>query len=163
MKSWQDKPVEVSYLLNPSFCGELFRRSMKKYKNVTSNNLPYPLIFLILPIVLHKVTRDKMPSTARKKMHTWLQENPEVKINFAKRANNLVPITKETIIFLLQLNAIEIDDKGNLKLKNYRRKNITSQKEGEVANCYRKAEIIGHWFGKMEKVSTIYTMWGVRP
>lgn len=163
MISWKDKPIEIAYLLNPSFCGEIIRRCIKKYEKVTSNNLPYPLIFLILPIVLHKETREKMPSTARKKMHIWLQEYPEVKVDFAKRANNLVPISKETMIFLLQLNALEIDDKGNIKLISYRRTNIPSQKKGEVEKCYRKAEIVGHWFARMKKSSTIYTMWGVKP
>lgn len=83
MKSWESRPTEVANLLNPAFCGEILSNTISSYHSTTHKNFPFALSFLILPIVLHSPTRRTMPP--RKGMHVWLQENPEIKINFANR------------------------------------------------------------------------------
>ncbi|PPB08836.1 three component ABC system middle component [Brevibacillus laterosporus] len=163
MKSWYERPQEIAYLLNPAFCGEVIRRSTTKYYENTDVPFQYPLLFLILPIVLHRATRDKFPSSSRKQMHVWLQENQSVRIGFASRAKELVPITKESVIFLMQLDALEINNNGNVQVPKYRKVKLDGHTDGEIAEIMNRAEMIGKWFSRAGTVSTIYTMWGVKP
>lgn len=164
MIPWENRPVEIAYLLNPSFCGEIVRRCIKKYETINSMGFPYPLLFFILPIVLHRLTRESISPRQRSQLHVWLQNNQYVRVGFAERAKHLVSITKESVAFLLQLNSIIVDDKANIKVNNY---NPTDQAKSieaaEVLDCYKKAEIVGRWFAKAGTPTNIYIMWGVRP
>lgn len=161
MIAWDRRPIEIASLLNPAFCGEVIRRCIEKYEKVSSQPLPYPLVYLILPLVLHKKTRETI--SPKKQLHAWLQSHEEVKIGFADRTKELVPITKEALLFLLQVGVIEVDDQARLSAIRYDRRVPASQKEGEIDNCYHTSEVIGRWFAQSGNVTTIYALWGIRP
>lgn len=57
MKSWNMRSHEVAFLLNPAFCGRVLYSTIKTYNEKTSRAFPFPLIYLVLPLVLHKETR----------------------------------------------------------------------------------------------------------
>lgn len=161
MDSWENRPVEIAYLLNPAFCGEIICRTVKEYNEKSSNLFPYPLLFLILPIILHRTTRKKIGR--QRQMHNWLQIYPEVRIDFAARAKNLIPITKEAINFLLQANAIKIDETAGITVVPRSRSNIHLTLENEVGECYKKAKILGRWLARVGAPINAYVMWGVKP
>ena len=96
-------------------------------------------------------------------MHVWIQENQKVRIGFADRAKNLVPVTNETIAFLMQLKAMHIDIDGIIKITRHKKVSLANHNYGEIADILKKAEIIGKWFANAGTASTIYTMWGVKP
>jgi len=156
---WEERPREIAYLLNPAFCGEILRNAIKEY-NSHSGPFPYVLAYLILPIVLHKKTRERIHS--RSKMHTFLQKNPDLKIGFAERARQLVTVTNESLTFLMQLGYIELDD-ARLKATSKRTNKINIDTYTEIYDCFQKALIVGRWFARSENTITVFTMWGVRP
>jgi hypothetical protein len=158
---WERRPIEIASLLNPAFCGEVLRRCIEEYEKVASHPFPFPLLYLVLPIVLHKNTRETIAS--QRQLHVWLQSHEEVKIGFANRTRQLLPITKEALLFLLQVQAISIDEQAQLNTIRYQRRTPSSQKEGEINNCYKTAVIIGRWFARAGSVTTIYALWGIRP
>ena len=94
-------------------------------------------------------------------MHVWLQDNQNVRIGFAERARDIVPVTKETVAFLLQVGAIAVDDRAGVRLTRYVSRNVPVNQE--ITDCYKKAEIVGRWFARAGAPAAIYTMWGVRP
>jgi hypothetical protein len=154
----------VENLLNPSFCGILIRKAAFEYKKYAKAPLPYALIYLILPLALHSLTRKSILKSERKKLHTWLQENPEVKIQFAERVRNIVPIVNETLVFLFSVKAAEFDQDGNLNVVKHERKgNLKVDFDLEVYECAIAAGIIGRWFAKTNSITTIYAMFGVKP
>ena len=163
MIPWEKRPVEIANLLNPAFCGEVLRRCIAKYQVMSMRPFPYLLAFLVLPIVLHHKTREVIPTSARKQMHTWLMENQDIKIGFADRAKNLIQITKETITFLLQIGTLEMNKQGLTITSDYKPCNICGQTIGEVHDCYKKAEIFGQMLARAGSPTTIYIMWGVKP
>lgn len=160
MKLWHQRTKEIAYLFNPAFCGEIIRLSIKAYQKVNSEGMPISLAFLVLPIILHKNTRINLP-TAKKYLHAWIQENPEVLIGFSDRASELVQISREAILFLLQKDLIVIQN-SCLKVKNYRRKNVEGL-EGEASECFNKALTLGTLLSKAGTHSSIYAMFGVKP
>lgn len=166
MQSWRERPIEYANLLNPAFCAILLHSSIKGYQKEKNSGMPYPLVFLVLPIVLHRSTRDVLPKKIVTKLHSWLQERPEVRVGFGERTKHLVPYTKEALSFGMQTKVINIDSQGNLiwvqrKLKDT--STISWSKEAETTRCYKKSEFIGRWLAQAGEVSTIYTMWGICP
>ncbi|WP_442969853.1 three component ABC system middle component [Roseburia sp. AM23-20] len=47
---------EVAFLLNPAFCGRILYSTIRTYNEKTNRAFPFPLIYLVLPLVLHKET-----------------------------------------------------------------------------------------------------------
>lgn len=153
---------EVAYLLNPAFCGRLLYATIKAYSEKINQAFPFPLIYLVLPLVLHKETRNNISS--RTQLLLWVQKNPQLLIDFSKRARELVPITNESIEFLLQTKRIVLTLNGDLEIPaNTRVLSKTKFVDDEISECIKKSEHIAKWFAETGKVETIYIELGVRP
>src|SRR6266699_1933084 len=100
MIRWEERPVEIANLFNPAFCGEILRRCISSYQQTNSLPLPYPLLFLVLPIILHRDTRERISPRQRLTLHAWLQKHPgdcqvpdlldaKTRVNKGQAANHL--------------------------------------------------------------------------
>ena len=167
MKSWKKRPSEVANLINPAFCTVILQNAIKGYQSKLKEGMPFPLIFVVLPIVLHPKTRVILPKNTTKKFYSWLNEYPEINIRFANRARSLVPYTKESIAFGIKQQIFDVSDRGNLVLvkKNKLLKNPKKiwLKDSEVYQCYLKANFLGKWFTTINDVSNIFVALGIRP
>ena len=166
MRRWSDRPLEIAHLLNPAFCGEVLCETISGYTRECRNPLPFSLVFLILPVVLHEKTRETMPATTRIPMHDWLSKNPEVRIDFAERARHLVPIAKEALSFLMQLSAVTLDTEGvssGLRAETHRNSGLEGAAAVALEPYFKKARHLGVWFARAGEPANVYTMWGIRP
>lgn len=159
MKVWHERPAEVAYLLNPAFCGEVIARCSYSHLEENGRGLPFSVSFLVLPIVLHGPTREKLDIRTRQ-LHVWLQSNPSVRIGFADRVRGMKEITQESIRFVIQHGRVELGDDGTFQAKHPRTVDSTAS---EGADCYRKASALGRLLGRAGNETAIFTMWGVRP
>ena len=96
-------------------------------------------------------------------MQVWIQRNPEVLIDFSRRAKSLISVTNEAIEFLLnsRIIAVEAAELELLVLLKTSKQKVISDEE--VLNCFAKAEALGKWFARAGAAENIYTSWGVRP
>jgi len=163
MLPWDERPTEVANLLNPAFLAVLIRDAVKEYQKEGGDPMSYSLPFIILPIVLHRPTRERLPSTTRTAMHTWLEKTPEVRIGFTSRAQRLSSFVREAILFGLQRDIYQIDDSGDLADTNSRLGTLPGPKTADHKQCRKQAKFLGRWFAKLSDPETIYTMWGGRP
>lgn len=167
MINWGSRPVEIANLLNPAFCGFLIREFLKGYEEKKGEGMPYELVFLLLPIVLHKHTRNLLPRSISTFMHVWLQSNPEIRIGFSKRTKDLIPFTKEAILFMIKRDLITTDENGRLYSSNKPYNKSLLRLDEDIRIYLReyqsKAKLIGKWFAVTGTSSTIYTMWGISP
>lgn len=63
MIPWSKRTPEIANLLNPSFCAILLYSATFEYqKKAKNNSMPFPLLYLVLPIILHKSTRNRVNS-----------------------------------------------------------------------------------------------------
>ena len=124
LPSWENRPVTVANLLNPAFCGEIIRIMLKAYKTETNKSLPFELVFLVLPLVLHKQSRESLPSTTSKNFYEWLEENTMTKIYLVDKIKNIVSYTREAILFLIYHEAININNNGELDFVPYRKSSL---------------------------------------
>lgn len=162
MRYWHFRAKEVAYLLNPAFCGRLLYGCIKKYNEETKRNFPFPLIYLILPLVLHKKTRERISS--RTQLTIWQQRYPELLIGFADRTKDMVQITNEAIEFLLQSGTVLLTNSAELEIsQTIRSLSKTKYVNDEIKDCINKSEHVAKWFAATGKVETIYVSLGVRP
>jgi hypothetical protein len=160
---WEERPTEVASLINPAFCSILLCDSIMDFHEKTGRGMPYPLLFLVLPLVLHKPTREVLPRTTRTPMHVWLQKKPEVRVGFSERTRHLVPYTRESLIFGIRHGIIAVIRSGDLIPGNKRLGNVTWPRTAEPTMCRTKARLVGRWFAQAGDVSTTFTMWGICP
>jgi hypothetical protein len=163
MIPWYMRPTEVANLLNPSFCGLLLREFISSYESKKQLGVPYELIFLALPIILHKNTRELLPRTVRTQMHVWLQNHPFIRVEFANRVKELVPFTKESLMFLMHRELIKVESDGLLVVGTGKYGTSLGTGQNELYECVDKARFLGKWFAQAGTSNTIYLMWGIRP
>ena len=162
MKNWNLRTHEVAFLLNPAFCGRVLYSTIKTYNEKANRALPFPLIYLVLPLVLHKETRAHINS--RTQLQLWVQRYPQLLIDFPKRARELVPITNESDEFLLQTGNIILTPNGELEISpTLKSLSKTKFVDDEISECLKKGEHVAKWFVAAGKAETIYIELGVRP
>ncbi len=162
MKNWENRATEIAYLLNPAFCGRIIYHAIKTYQQESKRPMPFPLVYLILPMVLHRKTRERIKSITQ--MQIWIQRNPEMLIGFADRAQSMVPITNEAVEFLMQSGIVTLTNNAELELsKLFKALSTTKYTNDEIKECISKSSSVAKWFAKAGTVETIYVSWGVRP
>jgi len=165
LDGWSDRSIEEAHLLNPAFCCTMLNSFIFGYSNIHSDGLPYPIIYMILPIVLHKSTRETLPKNTKKSLASWLHQNQKVRIQFYERLIALKPYTQEALIFGFTYDWFELHPKGKLTSKfneSQIKKMINSMSE-EARECVLRARFIGKWFARAGSVPTLMYLWGVTP
>lgn len=164
MIAWEQRPVEIANLLNPAYCAVLLADAVGGYRSRNNDKMPIAFVFLILPLVLHKQTREALPRTTRTDLHVWLQRNPEIRFEAGRRFAGLVPYTKESLLFGVKYELFEVDDSGALQAsRNVGQQSVVGSQDTEAAVIRERARFLGRWFAKTGDPVNAYTMWGVRP
>jgi hypothetical protein len=165
LKTWPERPQDVSNLLNPAFLGLLTYRAVGGFKREKSTGMPFELAFLVPPLVLHGATRVRLPRSITTSLPTWLQEHRDTLVEFGRRTRALVPYAREAIEFLLERSVLEFDDQGHLDIGTGTIRGVTryQQTSEEIEDCYKRAEFVGRWLALGGNSATIYVLFGIRP
>lgn len=160
MIPWSKRTPEIANLLNPSFCAILLYSAIFEYQKKAKNNMPFSLLYLVMPIVLHKNTRNRVNS--RENMVVWLQRNPDVLIGFADRAKSLIGFTNEAIEFLLFQGNCEIIDGGLSIIKTVSKSKIVqyAANDQEIAECIQKRSMLDGGFIICTPWKIYILLWG---
>ncbi|MBO0938348.1 hypothetical protein J2I47_17485 [Fibrella sp. HMF5335] len=162
MITWNERPGEIANLLNPAFCSLIVKTAVVEYYKRKKEGISYPLAFIILPLVLHKNTREALPATTRTKFYTWLQNNQQVRIGLDERVNSLSSYTKETLMFAIQHNIIKVDLDGLLLPVRRRLPSSYNPMTEETLYCINSASLIGKWLADVNDVDTLFSIFGIK-
>jgi hypothetical protein len=124
--------------------------------------MDFSLAFLVLPVVLHKATRDLVPDTIATKLHVWVQRHHEVRIGFAQHMQDVVPITKEALLFGMQHDAFLLDEQGALGVGKQKLEPFETTPDSEVEACLKKAYFVGRWFADAGSTASVIAAWDVK-
>ncbi len=165
MTQWHERSREEQALLNPAFCSLLIWCAAKGYESVNPNGMSFEEAFLILPMILHRATRDTLPRNSRTSLATWISSNPLAQGQIATRSRALVNFTREGILFGGMQRVIRIENGRLLSNEDWLRPFTRSLGEtsDEVRQCAQKAEFIGRWFALSGNSATVFALIGVRP
>ena len=161
--AWIDRNKMVANLFNPAFCGEILRLVIKEYNRNTPAEFPFAFLFIVLPILLHKETREKMPRNTRTYFFVWVEENDNLFFDFARRTKSMVKFTKESISFLLLYNKIIITESGGIIARGKTGKGITDEDHQEYNDILKRAEMLGKWLSKTSDVKSKYSFFRITP
>lgn len=162
MKKWNERPFEIRNLFNPAFCGVVLLRAFQGFEEEEDSGMPFSLALLVLPLCLHKDTREILSNIPQRYLLKTISENPQILAGFAERTRSLLPYTFEALGFVMQLHSFEVTSRGRLKMRD---KGIRKKIDGtqESIQCQQVARIVGRNFAKIGDRVTIYTTLGIRP
>jgi hypothetical protein len=162
---WTSRPTEERALLNPSFCSCLLWQAAIGYKSIAGESLPFDLSFLVLPIVLHRATREALPTSVRTSLTVWIDDNPLARLRVADRARLLLLFTKEAMMFGGLHGLIEFQTDAITANIGWKKSIATDLKDStdEVRSCMKRAHFVGRWLASSGTSSTVMTIFGVRP
>ena len=159
----RDRSIETRNLLNPAFCGLIYASIVTGYNLKSRSSIPYYLPYILMPIILHKESRLKIPDTSATKFHSWLQNSEEIKIGLAERAVNLKPFVSEAVMFLHGQGHIKSDSEFGISVVKQSSINTMLKNSPMISDYIKKAKTIGAMCGKNNSALTIMALLGVQP
>lgn len=162
MKRWDQRPFEIRNLFNPAFCGLILLRALNGYEEEDDRGMPFSLSLLVLPLCLHKDSREAIASSPRSYLLKTAEKNQNVMVGFASRAAQMLPYAFEGFGLLMERGCIAIADDGRVQsLPKKVRKAVTGT--DETVACQKVARIVGREFARIGDRVTVYTTFGIRP
>lgn len=166
LPKWDFRPQDVAALLNPAFDGLLLHRAATGYHQESGTGMPFPIMFLVLPIILHEPTRNRLPAKVTTHLATWLQDERDAVLGFGDRTADLVPYTQEAILFLTSHGLLDFDRKERCVVGKSKFKrgvgNLTASSV-ELQACHEAALAVGRWLALSGNPTTLYSLLGIRP
>jgi hypothetical protein len=162
MKRWNLRPFEIRNLFNPAFCGLILFRALQGYEEEDSSGMPFSFTLLVLPLCLHKDSRQIIASSPRSYLLKTVEESPQILVGFADRAVALMPFAFEAFGLLMERGCFVVSPDGRFKtIPGKVRKAVIGT--DETVSCQRVARIVGKEFARIADRVTVYTTFGVRP
>jgi hypothetical protein len=162
MKPWNERSREVRNLFNPAFCGLILARGVEGFTEAANRPMPFSLTLLILPLCLHKRTRDQLKEATRSYFTNILQDHPEIRVDLAQRTRGLMPYTMEAFGYLMACGVINVDETGAISVRGETvRKTIGGSQD--TKDCQTVARSLGKKLALLNDRVTIYTTLGIRP
>lgn len=162
MKRWDRRPFEVRNLFNPAFCGLVLFRAMQGYEEDDARGMPFSLSLLVLPLCLHKDSREVISGSSKSYLLKIAEKNPQLQLGFAGRVTAMLPYTFEGFGLLMERGCVSVLSDGRLQTIPERvRKTIAGT--DETRSCQRVARFVGKEFARIADRVTLYTTFGIRP
>lgn len=159
VRQWNERTPAVAEMLNPAFLSVIIGAAAIDYQQRATKPLPFPLAFLVAPLVLHRDTREQLPKRVDSHMSKWVMSHEVIAAGFGDRARILVEPVREGIRFGLRTGALKLVDgdlAGNLA-------NRRPAKIGDIALIHRKAAFVGRWLSQLDTPTTAFALLGVTP
>ncbi len=173
-------------MLNPALFAALTAAAASEYERTDGAPMPWPLAFLVAPLVMHRGTRDALPRDTRTHLGNWVQQHPVIHAGIGARAQSLADPVREGIRFGLRHGVLNVDDQGRLSgtlapvpkaaaaTTSGSAAGATAGSAGgavrgvgepgsEVGVLLAKAGMVGKWLTKLDQPATAFAMLGVAP
>jgi Family of unknown function (DUF6521) len=160
-----DTSLENRRLLNPAFAGLMLIRTAQGYYKEAKIGLPYIFSYLVLPLVLHPETRDRLPQAVVTRLPSWAERNGELTALIPRRVGDFAPATREAIFLAATTGLVTLGDSGEIVSVVNEKPLIDFGKNSasaEVAACLHKAHFVGRWLATSGTSVTVLTVLGVQ-
>ena len=162
MKRWNQRPFEIRNLFNPAFCGLTVFRALHAYEEEDARGMPFSLSLLVLPLCLHKDSREAIAGSPRSYLLKTAEKNQQVMVGFPNRVTQMLPYAFEGFGLLMERGCIAIADEGRVQTVPKKVRKAIQGTDESVA-CQKAAGIVGREFARIADRVTIYTTFGIRP
>jgi hypothetical protein len=162
---WDLRPREEANLLNPVFLALLMSRAAAGHQETIARGLPWALVFIALPAVLHQETRAALPRDVRGDMAGWVRAHPLLVEGLALRARALRPMVSEALLFGMAHGLVQRDG-ALLEAGRVKRRTAAlpwRDPTDDFRECASRAAFFGRWCAVSGTPATIFALWGLRP
>jgi hypothetical protein len=160
-----DLSLENRRLLNPAFAGLVLIRAVIGFHREAKVGFPYIYSYLVVPLVLHPETRERLPQAIVTRLPTWAERNGELTALLPRRVADLAPATQEALFLAATTNLIAFGQEGKILASLSEKALATFEKQNpsaEVDACLRKANFVGRWLATSGTAPTVLTVLGVK-
>lgn len=162
MRRWDQRPFEIRTLFNPAFCGLVLFRALEGYEKEDGRGMPFSISLLILPLCLHKGSRDVIGSNSRSYLLKTAEKNQQIMVGFPDRVTQMLPYAFEGFGLLMERGCIAVREDGRIQtVPDKVRKTLNGT--AETIACQRVGRILGKEFARIADRATIYATFGIRP
>lgn len=162
--AWAERPAEEARIFNPAFCGELIGRTVCEYHRTRQAALSVATAFLVLPLTLHRTTREALPGRANTAFAGWVAEHGALLPELPERARRLRPVSREALLFSLRYQLLALDGGGLVPgAKPVRLTARLAVTTDEVNAARSAAGLLGRWFAGQGAQTSILQGMGVAP
>jgi hypothetical protein len=158
--AWTDRPQVVAAMLNPALIASVLASTAANYHREADQAFPWTLSFITAPLVLHRGTRQALPTSTRTHLVAWISRNPRIRAGFPPRAQGLVEFVREGIRFGLAQRVLTLEE-GRLTGQTRRPRSFVIP--DELDDILRNARFVGRWFAKIDNTATVFAVLGVAP
>lgn len=149
-------------MLNPALFAAITAAAASEYARAAGEPMPWPLAFLVAPLVVHRGTRAALPKSTATHLGNWISQNPVIHAGLGVRAQSLADSVREGLRFGLANGVLNVDEEGRVTgtLAGPPKKKTGPS---EVEEMIKKAGLVGKWLTKIDQPATAFAMLGVAP
>jgi hypothetical protein len=157
MAEWSARSSVPAAFLNPALLAALIAAAAAGHDRETQGPLPWPLSFVIAPLVLHRQTREALPSSVATHLGTWVSRNPVLRAGLPLRARSLVEPVREGLRFGLRHGLLTVEAGGAVRQAT----RLRPLDAGDLRQVLNKATFAGRWVGRAEEPATVFALFGM--
>lgn len=161
MTPWRERPSVVAAMLNPALVAALLATAAEGHKRESDMGIPWVLSFVVAPMVLHRGTRNALPTTTRTHLATWISRNPVHRAGLPQRAQGLVEPVRAGMRLGVAHGVLRVE--GDRLTALPRRRPRGFQTPPELDEILRKSNLMGRWLSKTDSPATVLALVGVAP
>jgi Family of unknown function (DUF6521) len=158
MTEWSARSPVPASLLNPALIAAILAAAASGYDREAHSALPWPLSFVIAPLVLHRATREALPSSVSTYLGVWVSRQPVLRAGLPQRAQGLVSPVREGMRFGLRHGLLAIDAAGGLRQAV---SSLQPPEAGDLRAIMTKATFVGRWVSRSDQPATVFALLGV--
>ena len=161
---WTERPAEEARIFNPAFCGELIGRTVGEYHRTRQAALSMVTAFLVLPLTLHRPTREALPGRANAAFAGWVAEHAVLLAELPERTMLLRPVSREALLFAVRHQLLTLEGGGLLPGTKPVRLSARLAVNTDEVNAIRSAAgLLGRWFAGQHTQTSILQGMGIAP
>lgn len=154
---WSARSPVPSAMLNPCLIAFVLAAAAAGHRREASAGMPWSLSFVVAPLVLHRGSRDALPTRISTHIPTWVSRESSIRAGFPLRAASLVEPVREGIRFGLRHDVLSLD-RGQLEAARVR----ATTSPSDFSELIRKSTFVGRWMTKLDHPATAFALLGVR-
>ncbi|MFD7645665.1 three component ABC system middle component [Kitasatospora sp. NPDC059795] len=159
--AWGERPPLVGAMFNPALIACLLREAADSYTSRTFHGMPWMLSYLAAPLVLHRSTRESLPSRpGAVRLASWARTHPVLRTGFPAQAQAMVSPVRAGLRFALRYEVLDLA--GDRLYAHATRTREAGREHTELGDILRQARTAGQWLSTVD-TATAFSLLGVAP
>lgn len=162
LPAWDVRSPVPAAMFNPALICTTIATAANQYEETSGFPMPWPLAYLVVPLVLHRPTREALPRTKATSLAKWAGENTVLVLGLPARAQQLAAHVREGLRFGLREGTIELVDGEALRSLAEAQINVR-RVDGDLGVIYRASGMIGRVLGRAGSPANAFAALRVQP